>query len=958
MTRLEGSSVSSPNPGPTSARTAEDLSWVPTYSRSERCSVALLRYAVAEVFRGRRRTVSSLIGIALAVTFVSGTFIAIDSSLRAIVEEQFKSLQADLVVLVDTDRPAELARDLKTPSGVVSVAPFVELPLDAAGRWTRTPVSAVEAIALDPQNLPTELLGVGLRGTMGLSRGNVVVSDLVASEMGATIGDVIYLSATANNPVNGSSETRFVNLTIEGIVSIPPQRPDPSFGSNTFSRRFLAVHLLDATSYAEVLSGRKSAFAVNEVFVDRNAFANPYDPDASRRNLVRLQRELQDIAAPFALGPYSGATVANLLSYVLENLGNALTVFRGMYLLLSMPIVVLGISLGAVGVELGHAERRRELAILKARGAAPRQVSTVLVLESVILGAVAAVIGLIAGVGVSRLIMPFATFFVTTTPRFEDVVLNPSSFGISVAFSVLLAFVAGYRSARRAAKSPIVENLRFFAPEEKRLEYRRTTDVVLVTIGFGTLAIDLLAAVFRGSLLGLFVAPVVFVLLPIAPFLLLIGLTRFLTRSTPCTYEVIARLLKRLAKNLEHVISRNLALNPKRASHIAVLIALGVAFGIFILALNQSFILREDGILRASIGADISGLAPVGDQTFNENLSRISGVARVALLVSVSAQPSLGTSSGVSADVFALDPDAYFSTIVVEPWYFVDGNPDSAHTILASPGSVVVSEAVKNRVGLEAGEKISLYYPVVTAKGQAEAHCLEVSVGGFVRGLPGLPSSSDFLPSAIYGSTITLDPILSAEASAGTTSRPTFIVALTPGADWRESKASILGLGASEVRVYQEEQAMTNRNPAARNVLGFFTIELGFVLAILTAGLALITYASSLEREVEFAGMIARGASGWQAATILLGEAFSILVIGTLVGLGTGALAAYGGARILGPGPGGEAYAPLVPFLFVVPLEALLVVGLAFLVMFLASLAVAWRIARMDVPRVLRLRAG
>jgi len=47
-----------------------------------------------------------------------------------------------------------------------------------------------------------------------------------------------------------------------------------------------------------------------------------------------------------------------------------------------------------------------------------------------------------------------------------------------------------------------------------------------------------------------------------------------------------------------------------------------------------------------------------------------------------------------------------------------------------------------------------------------------------------------------------------------------------------------------------------------------------------------------------------------------------------------------------------------VPFPFVVPLEALSVVGLAFLVMFLASLAVAWRIARMDVPRVLRLRAG
>ena len=920
--------------------------------------MALLRYAVAEVFRGRRRTVSSLIGIALAVTFLSGTFIAIDSSLRAIAEEQYKSLQADIVVLAYTDRPAELARDLNMPSGVVSVAPFVDLPLDAAGKWNQTPVTAIEAIALDPQHLPTELQGLSLRGTMELSRGNVIVSDLVASEMKATIGEVICLRATARNPANGSSEMRFVNVTIEGVVSFPSERRDPTFSVNQISRRVLAVHLQDATSYVELLSGRQSAWSVNEVFVDRNAFANPYDLEGSRRGLVRLERELRDVAVPYAAGSFGEATVVGPLSSILENLGNALTLFRGMYLLLSIPLVVLGISLGAVGVDLGHAERRRELAILKARGAAPRQVSTVLVLESVILGAVAAVIGLVAGLGVSRLIIPFATFFVTTTPRFEDIVLNPSSLAIAVAFSVLLAFVAGYRSARRAAKSPIVENLRFFAQEEKRLEYRRTTDLVLVTIGFGTLAIDLLAAVFRGSLLGLFVAPVVFVLLPIAPFLLLIGLTRFLTRSTPRTYEVIARLLKRVAKNLEHVISRNLALNPKRASNIAVLIALGVAFGIFILSLNQSFILREEGILRASIGADVSGLAPAGDQTFQENLSRISGVARAALLLSVSPQPTYGTNLGMSISVFATDPDSYFSTIVVEPWYFVDGNPDSTHRVLSTPGNVVVSEAVKDRMGLEVGEKISLDYSVLNSTGGTEAHSLAVLVGGFVRGLPGFPSSSDLLPSAIYGSTITLDPILSAEASAGTASRPTFIVTLTPGADWRETKASILGLGASEVRVYQEEQAVTNRNPAARNVLGFFTIELGFVLAILTAGLALITYASSLEREVEFAGMIARGASGWQAATILLGEAFSILVIGTLVGLGTGALAAYGGARILGPGPGGEAYAPLVPFPFVVPLEALSVVGLAFLVMFLASLAVAWRIARMDVPRILRLRAG
>ena len=207
----------------------------------------------------------------------------------------------------------------------------------------------------------------------------------------------------------------------------------------------------------------------------------------------------------------------------------------------------------------------------------------------------------------------------------------------------------------------------------------------------------------------------------------------------------------------------------------------------------------------------------------------------------------------MSADVFALDPDAYFSTIIVEPWYFVDGNPDSAHRILATLGSVVVSEAVKNRVGLEAGEKISLDYSVFNSTGQTETRSLEVSVGGFVRGLPGFPSSSDLLPSAIYGSTITLDPISSAEASAGTASRPTFIVALTPGADWRETKASILGLGASDLRVYQEETGDTKSKPgtmgggtyarATPNAVAFGAGFPGMAAVVITTSDSAMTFA-------------------------------------------------------------------------------------------------------------------
>lgn len=102
---------------------------------------------------------------------------------------------------------------------------------------------------------------------------------------------------------------------------------------------------------------------------------------------------------------------------------------------------------------------------------------------------------------------------------------------------------------------------------------------------------------------------------------------------------------------------------------------------------------------------------------------------------------------------------------------------------------------------------------------------------------------------------------------------------------------------------------------------------------------------------------MARGASGWHAATILLGESFSILVIGSLVGIGAGVVASFGGTQLFAAGPPGSDES-LVPYPFVVPAEVALLVVLAFAVMLVASLFVSWRIARMDVARVLKLRGG
>jgi len=266
---------------------------------------------------------------------------------------------------------------------------------------------------VDPDHLPGVFDGTQVQGTMELPRGSAVLSDIVALEAGAVVGDVVFVEGLSYNATSGTSEPRFVNLTIEGIVTIPSGWEPPLFSAGGVpSDRFIAVHIRDGTWLSSELFGQEIDGATFEILVDRNLVLNPYDVVWSQRNLARIGSEIRLVAAP-----YGETTLYDLVSPIVAGLDVVLPLFRTVYVLLSIPLIILGISLGAVGVDLGHSERRRELAVLKTRGATGSQVWRVLAMESVIVGCLAAILGLIAGVGISRLVAPFVTFFVLAIPR-------------------------------------------------------------------------------------------------------------------------------------------------------------------------------------------------------------------------------------------------------------------------------------------------------------------------------------------------------------------------------------------------------------------------------------------------------------------------------------------------------------------------------------------------------------
>src|SRR2546427_6089182 len=123
---------------------------------------------------------------------------------------------------------------------------------------------------------------------------------------------------------------------------------------------------------------------------------------------------------------------------------------------------------------------------------------------------------------------------------------------------------------------------------------------------------------------------------------------------------------------------------------------------------------------------------------------------------------------------------------------------------------------------------------------------------------------------------------------------------------------------------------------------------MAFMVVILTAGLGIILYAATLERDVELAAIRARGASGWQTAGLLIGEATSIMLIGLIVGTGIGILAAYLSTTFIAAGPGAAGGA-LGPVLLVLPPAALLLLVFAPPAMLLPSFAVTILVPRLGI---------
>ncbi|MFI6440873.1 ABC transporter permease [Streptomyces sp. NPDC050759] len=139
---------------------------------------------------------------------------------------------------------------------------------------------------------------------------------------------------------------------------------------------------------------------------------------------------------------------AEMIASSMSGLKQGLLVFAGIALFVGTFII-------ANTFTMLVAQRTKELALLRAVGASRRQVTRSVLVEAFVVGLVAAVTGLVAGIGIGAGLRSLMGTLGATVPD-GPLVITPGTVGVALAVGVLITMLAAWLPGRRAAKIPPV----------------------------------------------------------------------------------------------------------------------------------------------------------------------------------------------------------------------------------------------------------------------------------------------------------------------------------------------------------------------------------------------------------------------------------------------------------------------------------------------------------------------
>lgn len=789
------------------------------------------------------------------------------------------SAEDPVPALANTPPPTNVAAYLdaaRAVPGVRGAEPFalVNLPPGSLKSGNGTLSGPLKLIAMDPvpysRTFPVVrvLAGSPAPGTATLSR-------RAAEAVGADVGSEVQVNLPGRPAPEALRVGAIVDLTRADELFAnrnPDNLGDPlpfpfvvALDNATFRSRVLPALRTDATSKTPVAS---APVVEIHVAVDRASLGR--DPVRALRRENGLRRTLERIA------PGEVVAIDNAAA-TLRRASRDTILAKTLFLLLGLPGVLLAASVARYSAGLFAEGRRRERALLRARGFGPATVLRAVAWETLVIGLLGALVGLAAGAGTAWLLLP------VEDPAARSIALSVTLATITAAGTALAAL---YLPGRRALAEDVDVERREAADRPARWLTSRL-DVMLLGASAVIAAVTYLAGGFRvtaDSAESQSVALSFFFLL--CPLFAWLGVTllvgRFLlalaqrrsrrARSSPITGALRRRLL---------VLSLVRRARPAVTGVIVVALATSFSVGLAVFIDTYGREQKADarfitgGDVRVVLGTDVAAPADL------EARLRVPGVTALSPVASTSST-QVGNEGGLQ--FAAVDPRRFLELGVLETGFSRDLRPDEAMRALeADPTAVLVDHETADQFNLHAGDSVRVELPNV-AQGRPVA--ATVKVIGTHRYFPGFPVGVDFVGNLANYQAVTAAPI------------DTYQLAVAPEAD-PEAVARAIDAGTGQqvpLRVDTTGTAVSREQStlAALNLETLGDLDLGFGLLLGATGAAVFVFGVLLLRRREHVTLRAMGMSLGSVACVVLGEAATVaalaLILGSAVGVGLAAI--------------------------------------------------------------------
>ena len=625
------------------------------------------------------------------------------------------------------------------------------------------------------------------------------------------------------------------------------------------------------------------------VYLNREALISPWDIQTSINNVEGVKNNIQNKIATelgFHIDPIQNNIEQTLWLFQLTSM-----IIRFTFTFVSVPIFFMAWYMGTTVSDVSFNLRRREIGLLSTKGFSRRQILSIFLTETLLIGFIGGLLGVLVGF----LLNPLFTQF-STDAMFNLQVISPYTIIFTVAFGVIIALLSTYSSARKASQLPTVDALKEYAPTEATRAYRKK--LTWIALILGTYKIGVFAAginmtqalakiVFGGGnfivllLAGIWIF-VDAILSYVGPLLFFWSFTKLFIQGS-LEFQALTTRAARFLGDLGALATKNVRRNPARSAAIAFLIALILGYSFQVtgqLASEQDFGVRQ---AYAQIGADISvdmAYADNASHTLETIMTNVSDYVKNATIeYSVSAMPP----SGIGVSVKAVEPDSWLNSAYYEGGWFSGNDVATAFNLLKTRNNTIILErSLAKRYSLDVGGNISLGFGSMSERNRV----LEV-VGFFGPE----QDTEQFDPSYSTYWSLASDTLYE-EVRNYTSSSSRILLKLNSGANGTQVAEIIRDIGEPNISYVQSFAEQWKQSQSDVIKMGSLDIQrLGIVFAILAAsvGTALVSTVSMRERSREAAMMSVKGLSYKQLLTMFLTENVALvvfsLVLGAIVGI-------------------------------------------------------------------------